>query len=342
MEDVTYECIERLRSLLRVESNLSNSFRNALDKQAKNLLCGLIPDAASFLCNSLDVKKHNEEDVRTLISAFPDALSYEYNDGELPIHRCAWEENAWPGGAKTLDGRQVPFIPVLAEEGVQLNVGGDQARGGLLTHNEYGFNVLEILCLADVPEGSDLHGMYHGVLERLREMNLFKKEDIQDHELLIGCSLNLFDYLTDWDPIALKDWRSPIFGPGMSLLHNYINTFEIELEDEKVKAIIKAGLKYYPDHLGFVYQKDDEGPTAWEYLCEILGAEETWKIIEDSIKETDNGKVIMEVSGDHSSLSFSPSFLAAVGDMADDMNILYCLLREEPAQWISYLEENFE
>lgn len=56
-------------------------------------------------------------------------------------------------------------------------------------------------------------------------------------------------------------------------------------------------------------------------------------MMENSIHETGNDKVLEESSGQDSKVSFAPLFTAAAASegLTDAFNILYRLLRQEPA-----------
>ena len=78
----------------------------------------------------------------------------------------------------------VHYVPLLAKEGVKHNVGGDDARGGLLFGDE---NVLITLAY----NGYSIIGdkSHLDVMKKLRESKLLLREDIQDHDLLlIACA----------------------------------------------------------------------------------------------------------------------------------------------------------
>ena len=115
----------------------------------------------------------------------------------LPIQAAALRQQ---------DRNCVSFIPLLAEEGHKLNVGGEGQRGGLLAYYTDGLNLLQILaCLSPWYYNSFcLH-----LLKRLRQSQLLKKEDFREYDLLFrSCKPEAeewFKYLVDWDPEALKD-----------------------------------------------------------------------------------------------------------------------------------------
>ena len=117
-------------------------------------------------------------------------------------------------------------------------------------------------------------------LEKLRESKLFVKEDVPQHQLLYWSRHPLlkdrFDYLVALDPEALKktEYRDePIF-PHAAIRRLGIESFAM---------ILKAGMKHYPEHLGFLFRKNSDGKTACELAFEKYGKDETFDIIQECI-----------------------------------------------------------
>lgn len=84
----------------------------------------------------LDETKPSKETLQKVIQAVPRALSYVTNCGHLPIQSAAKCHHS-----------TLQYIPLLAQEGIKYNVGGKEARGGLLlSHPTHAaFNVLQKL-----------------------------------------------------------------------------------------------------------------------------------------------------------------------------------------------------
>jgi hypothetical protein len=112
-------------------------------------------------------------------------------------------------------------------------------------------------------------------LKRLKESNLFLKQDIQDYELLswscfTACHLR-FDYLAEMDPEGL----------GEPLIHIIINTHESSTET--FQLFLTTALKYHPENIGLLFQKDYTGKTAFECALNKYGNEATFGAIEQCI-----------------------------------------------------------
>jgi len=183
--DNSMEYTERLLSILLIEKNLSADMRIRVEAHAMDMLERLDLDAAGLLHLRLHSDEYTENEVKTLINAFPSALSqlchYDFADEDgmalttvvfLPIQAAALRQQ---------DRNCVSFIPLLAEEGHKLNVGGEGQRGGLLAYYTDGLNLLQILaCLSPWYYNSFcLH-----LLKRLRQSQLLKKEDFREYDLL--------------------------------------------------------------------------------------------------------------------------------------------------------------
>ena len=170
----------------------------------------LAQEAAGRYLHHLDVNKHSEDEVRAAIDAFPDALSHPYfDDGDMPIRSAA------------LTPASIPFVPLLAEKGVSLNVGGEGQRGGLLVEDSDGDNVLQLLAGSEEAEAECFDA-----IKKLRALELIWKEDIRQYNLL-GWSCHpvwgktRFDYFVDWDPEALKHYNDD--GDNSEFIHTTVN-----------------------------------------------------------------------------------------------------------------------
>jgi hypothetical protein len=294
---------EKLLNLLLREKELPAEMKTKIDERVAEFWEGITIDAGFFLHENLDDKKHTQEEVKALVQCVPGSLSrmcplngdHEYFDDDydsepeflvLPIQSAVWD---YEDGNAYNANKAVSFIPLLAEEGFKLNVGGDGIRGGLLCEIDDKNNVLQIVVEAgwDLEAGDwhDLDSVCLDVMKRLRKMDLLKKEDIKEYGLL-KCSMyswalaeQRFDYLVDWDPKAFKEiciselpWC--VVQSGVADVH-----FEVAFN---------AGIKYFPQHIGNL---------ALRYISGHKGKEdkdEAWEMIQDCLDEADPNKRILE------------------------------------------------
>ena len=177
---------EKLINLLLHEKDLPAEMKSKIDEQVETFWKGITNSAGLFLHHDLaDDKEHTQEQVKTLVQCIPESLSHgevdrlyiEYTDLRihLPIHAAIWDFHYYSTKA-------ISFIPLLAEEGAKLNVGGADRRGGLLYPNVDDDNVLQLL-VSCYDEECDryrpgLDSLCLNVMKSLREMDFLQKDDI--------------------------------------------------------------------------------------------------------------------------------------------------------------------
>jgi hypothetical protein len=197
-----------------------------------------------------------------IIDNVPSCLSYEDENGNLPIYSAVQYTAS------------VHYVPLLAKEGVKHNVGGDDARGGLLLG---GHNVLRLLTFMD--RGIMGDPLYLDVMKKLRESKLLLREDIRDHDLLVGaCNPETpvrFEYLIGWCPEGLMTHKYA----GVPLIHARIQYSSIEC----FSMVLKTALNYHPNDLGLLFLKDSEGQTACERAFKNYGNDKSMAAIGESI-----------------------------------------------------------
>jgi len=133
-----------------LEEIVSNAMKQVSDRTGKYL----------HSLSELGDKRPDEDTLQKIIDNVPSCLSYEDEDGWLPIYSAAGYNES------------VQYVPLLAKEGVKHNVGGDDARGGLIGDH----NVFELLTYAG--DNSESYVLYLDVMKKLRESKLLLKEDI--------------------------------------------------------------------------------------------------------------------------------------------------------------------
>ena len=269
--DAIDELYNTLGALRSEKNGLDPEYLNDVQDLSKEMMEGLSKATGEYLHN-LDVKKPSEKALKKMIDAVPSSLSFKNEKGQLPLLSALWKSNS------------TPYIPLLAVEGVRHNVGGADKRGGLLVADPFDIsrlNVLELLanmyCESN-PEPFDT--VYLNALKRLKESNLFLKQDIQDYELLswscfTACHLR-FDYLAEMDLEGLKHHRYQ----GETIIHVIINACD---STENLELFLTTALKHHPEDIGLLFQKNDKGKTAFECALNRYGNEATFDAIEQYI-----------------------------------------------------------
>ena len=317
-DTMEYTGTESLLRLLLIEKNLSTDLRGVINEKATIFLKDLDEDVAKFISNDeLDEEHYDEDDIRTLVQCVPGALSLKDDEygGAVPIYNVCMCEN-------------YSFIPVLAEEGMKINVGGDGMRGGLLCKDNIGGSVLkEISCNNRYRGDSEHYAMCDSrsldVIKRLREIGLFEKEDIRKYNLLWRscnewCSKR-FNYFADWDPSALKDHNE-----GDTLLHSKMRW--CVLKYSHFQLALSATLRHYPRELGLLLVKDDKGKTPFQMARNEFGKEKAWKAIKKCLDESSGGSRIL---GKNPQTNMYPFMFAAAGDTCE-LDLVYYLVRRNP------------
>ena len=313
-----YTSTEHLLRLLKIEQNLSTNLRDAINEKATKFLDDLTEDVAYFLSyeNLDDENKQNEDDIRTLVHCVPTALSYVDEYGSLPLHNAVY-----------LGG--VSCIPMLIEEGMKHNVGGEGMRGGLLSEDPVcGESLLKkISCIYD--DNWDVCCL--DVIKRLREMGFIEKEDINKYNLLWeSCKIckesnsKRFNYFADWDPSELKVQRD-----GRSLLHlcaSVSNQAFVHWCIGEFQLALSATLRHYPHELGLLLLKNSKGDTPFQMARKHFGEQESWKMINKCLDES-NESMILDRDPE---TNMHPFLLAAAGDDTSELDLVYYLVRRNP------------
>ena len=86
-----------------------------------------------------------------------------------------------------------------------------------------------------------------------------------------------FEYLADWSQDLFKTYRNR----GLPIFHSIIKYNDIT--DGVFPTFLEASLQRYPLDAGLLFQKDQHGKTACEYIFDRYGKEETLNILRDPI-----------------------------------------------------------
>eukprot|EP00553_Chaetoceros_curvisetus_P011575 CAMPEP_0204639494 /NCGR_PEP_ID=MMETSP0717-20131115/43113_1 /ASSEMBLY_ACC=CAM_ASM_000666 /TAXON_ID=230516 /ORGANISM="Chaetoceros curvisetus" /LENGTH=247 /DNA_ID=CAMNT_0051659607 /DNA_START=86 /DNA_END=826 /DNA_ORIENTATION=- len=232
------------------EADLPPDLLDSLKKVAINANKEICKTAGKFL-HQLDDTKFTQKQVKSVIEAFPEALSYQ-KDGKIPI------QSAVMNGT----GRSLSFIPQLAQEGNLCDVGGEGNRGGLLTNSNPGrpngpnnTNLLQQLAELTIRKNSDeFDVMCMQVYSRLKKLGLFLKQDIQEYNLLTQASLitsrQRFIFFSNWDPEALRtnnNWNKKI------LIHAVVLWDPIFHPKNIFEMVLEVGMVHFPIHFGCLF-----------------------------------------------------------------------------------------
>jgi hypothetical protein len=257
-----------------MKDDLDEDYYSDLEVIVNNAMKHVSDRTGKYLHNlcKLGDKNPDEDTLQKIIDNVPSSLSYEDADGWLPIFSAVRSKDS------------IQYLPLLAKEGVKHNVGGDDARGGLLGNDARGGligddNVLYRLAFVNGDiENAEL--LYLDVMKQLRKSNLLLREDIQDHDLFYWACQPLapprFEFLAGWCPEGLKTYRYR----GLPIIHAIIEYCSCSFS---LSTFLMAALRYHPNDLGLLFLKDDEGQTACERAFKKYGQNETMSAIGELI-----------------------------------------------------------
>jgi cation transport regulator ChaB len=326
-EDVGVGHTERLLNLLLKENQLPTEIRTQIKEQVKIFfLDGCVEvyeEVGAFLRFSLNDDEHSEDEVRKLLQSFPESLSWTGDEDPLTIQVAA-----------IYDEPMTSFIPLLAEEGLKHNIGGEGMRGGLLCEDRNCCNVLQVLANEKYADETK----YLNVMRRLREMDLLKKEDIQEYKLLeTSCFHDCkerFQFIVEWDPDALAGCTSRGI-TNRPLIH--IMLYEYESFDG-FEMGLEAGIAHFPHELGFLFCERDNSISAsnvhgssclYDDACAYFGLNETWTIVERCL--TNLFGTNTSASSTRTSTDLYPFMIAASkGTVSKNLDVIYYLIRKDP------------
>jgi len=254
---------------IKLEKKLKDEkFINEIKTVLKIVKIGFI-DAAGNALHRLHETKPTIDAVKELIQGFPDALSLKNKRNRLPIQSAVWSS----------DATTLKYVPILAKEGIKHEVGGRGMCGGLLVVDRMNSNQNSLQFLARLGNSSDqipYDTPSLEVMKELRKDSLLLKEDIREHDLLFwSCdpqSKRIFEYLAEWDPDCLMTGTIYNLPLSHAIIQHCKNiTF--------FTMYFQTALRHYPQHLGFLFQKDNSGKTAYERTVKKHGTQETFKTI---------------------------------------------------------------
>ncbi len=233
-----------------------------------------------FLHDDLDDTKHTEDQVKTVIEAFPEALTLKDKNRQIPVQTL-------------LTPNKVSFIPILAQVGELCNVMGKDSRGGLLRKSlplpttgrdakgvrgppgyAHSYNLLQRLSKAQFGVADE--EKLFTVLKKLKSMGLIHKEDITKYKLLDPLHMCQFKFFTAWNPNWLKEARWN--GTDMPYL-NAIARSRSPRASMAFRNFLKMSMRYFPQELGLIFQKYEEEIDALQDAFNNFGRKETMGII---------------------------------------------------------------
>ncbi len=286
--------IERLKAFDEDRHELPREMYHALNDAVLHAYQKMVY-ASRDLIGKVDDTKHTPEQIRHLIQLCPEALTQKdnYGNGMLPIQRAALHSSTDTyldkDSVQLCRHHGISFIPMLADEGIKLQVGGKGGRGGLLVsydgscsypsdenttcacytdNNQSDFNVIQTLCVQCKGDDEISVMKCFQAIKSLISSGLLHKQDVVNYDLIYLSSWSfaldngamrrkvndsdIFNFLVDWYPDALK-----IYHDGQLPIHS-----AAEYNEESFRHVLRVGMKHHPDDLGFLFARNGDGETA--------------------------------------------------------------------------------
>ncbi len=326
---------EKLHSFLLAQTSFPTSLRRNIDLLVGGALLDversmIIVYSTWLLYHHRDAGGIGEDCLKELIRCFPRILSnsdpenesVSSTEGEIPLL-------ALPSLMS------LSCIPLLISEGIKHNLHEGTTRGGLFYTSPRGKCLMGELSFGDVSD----HSRYLDVIKRLRELDLLKKEDIKDHQLLRSSSSDyrrystsfhvstgvynqsIFQYFADWDPSALlQQWQVTPSSKG-SILHWYLINVPFDFS-----LALQSTLRHYPHDLGLLLLKHN-GDTPYQLRMKLFGnSREGWRNIQECLDKSDLKHIVLRTNP---ATELYPFIFAAVGN-ASELDLVFYLLRANP------------
>jgi len=269
------ELNDAMDTVIKLEGNLNDqAFFNDIKEFATTMKNGFTQATGKAL-HRLKESKPSENTVKQMVEGIPSSLSYKCAASQLfPVQSTIWGHTD-----------SIKYIPILAKEGIKHNVGGIDKRGGLLVadpRSDYKWNTLQLLVRVLDPLNVIPFDTAHlNAMKELRKAGLLVKTDIKEQELLyLACRPRAkmrFEYLAEWESDSLMTGTCK----GVPSIHHIIHNFQRSLAP--FTMYLRTSLKYYPQQIGCLFQKDNDGKTAIRSAIEKYGIDKTFKAIKDCI-----------------------------------------------------------
>jgi hypothetical protein len=348
----------KLILLLQRKRTYPKRTRNKIDRLAAVFLQKTELDIHAMLCEKnsyadnyrgLDSDRDTEDEVEAAIRFFPEVLSKRSQE-RLPVHfiTCCFGKREHV----LCNLKAVSFIPLVARLTIEFGLFRDEGRGGLLFYDCEHTTMQHLITAGQTKSYDQQHPELVDdtcllVMQKLRQMGLLKKEDIQSYGLLEQLwSNNVFPgkrsrFMIEWDPTLL----TRVNFAGEIPLHNVALTRSIQI----FQLVFEYGIRYYPNKKGIsllfqeVFQEETYEYETYEYLtpfqsaCASFGRNEVMRVVEDTLIRSSSS------SADNSTqLNVVEAILTAAIDEVIHLDCVYFLFRRHPDVLVKLLSGSID
>jgi translation elongation factor EF-Ts len=219
-----------------------------------------------------------------------------------------------------------------------VTVGG---RELVMQEHKYGTTALRRICMhitSKTPPSETSEAL--DMLTWLRERKVLLKQDIQKYGLLAESCFTqdfqeeIFRYLVDWNPGALKESEHRSILHKILALGNYGTKGIIDGNPQALQTfrmILQATMKHFTDEIGLLVQQYDDqdsscATSVLEKAYSMFGKETTWNVIKECL---DDASIKGSIHETNARTNLYPFMVVAAGDNSD-LSIVYHLFRTSP------------
>jgi hypothetical protein len=292
---IAHEIKQGVRRNRMVYGSLNHEDEHFWGFTISNIFLNGVREGVRDLFFALDSDRDTEEEVELAIRFFPRELTRQtssWNTREYPI--ISMQHNAGDIG-RLRNTKTIPFVPLLARLGNEIGEMCEEERGGLVANHST--NGLLRLMLSSSPGAGPEHNQVVddcclGVLKRLREMNIFRKHDIQKYQL-VHCLCKQpvfarmrFQYLCDWDPMSLVRANHYAGQPlNVAAIFSTLESFRIVFETGIRKLSIEKGICMLFRKSSLRKTIGFENCTPFQNACKRFGVEDVVRVVQHTIAD---------------------------------------------------------
>ena len=274
--------------------------------------------------NGFDSARDTEDEVATAIRELcpDDVLGQRHGPDDMYPIQCLMHIKA------------LPFVPLFAQLAIELNSFEEDERGGLLSENTFSGDItLKCLAQNDTDNATTIDTTCLAVLVRLRQLELLKKEDIQEYEFVqelctcVPFPEHRFRFLTDWDPSSLL-----YSNPDFRYLPLHFADFPTGFQ-----PVLEASIRYFPRFRGVlsVFQIDNDNNTPFQLACINSTRDTVMDVIEQTLAHQYSSANTTRIPFD-----FGTAFMTAASDARIHVDCLYFLSKRQPNTMVNLLRRD--
>ena len=173
----------------------------------------------------------------------------------------------------------------------------------------------------------------------MRQQGHLKKEDIQDHQLLLstisrneygdGFMEKRIRFLVEWDPTALLHLRLYDENPPLHLYDGDLplHRAAIFCSIQGFRLVFEYGIHYYPIKKGIIilFHTNRNGDTPIQFACKKFGRDKVMNVINDTLT-----RCRYSSDNDAPKLNIVEALVMAAIDKSIHLDCVYFLLRRQP------------